>query len=191
VSGERQMVFVTGEPGIGKTALVEAFRQRLEASDWRPVPSPQASSLKPLASPVRFAHGQCIEHYGVGEAYLPLLSALGQLGREPGHERLVEVLQQCAPTWLVQLPALLDAPAYEALQRKTHGATRERMLREMAEALEVFTTEQPLVWVVEDLHWSDPSTLELLAFVARRRQSARVCIIGTYRPVEMLGDGHP
>src|SRR5262245_39937269 len=68
VSGERQIVFVTGEPGIGKTALVEAFRQRLEASDWRPIPSPQASSLKPLASPVRFAHGQCIEHYGAGEA---------------------------------------------------------------------------------------------------------------------------
>jgi predicted ATPase len=140
---------------------------------------------------VRFAHGQCIEHYGAGEAYLPLLSALGQLGREPGHERLVEVLQQYAPTWLVQLPALLDAPAYEALQRKTRGATRERMLREMAEALEVFTTEQSLVLLVEDLHWSDPSTLEFLAFVARRRQPARVCIIGTYRPVEMLTEGHP
>ena len=54
-------------------------------------------------------HGQCIEQYGVGEAYLPLLEALGRLCRGPEGERLVALLAQYAPSWVVQLPALLAA----------------------------------------------------------------------------------
>jgi predicted ATPase len=65
------------------------------------------------------------------------------------------------------------------------------MLREMAEALEALTTVRPLILVLEDLHWSDPSTLELLSFLARRRQAAQLLVIGTYRPIEVLANGHP
>jgi predicted ATPase len=65
------------------------------------------------------------------------------------------------------------------------------MLREIAEALEAMTAVQPLVLVLEDLHWSDPSTLELLSFVARRSQPARLLVLGTYRPVDVLANGHP
>jgi hypothetical protein len=90
----------------------------------------------------------------------------------------VQLLSQYAPTWLVQMPALLSAADFEALQRKTAGATRERMLRELAEALEVVTRERPLVLVLEDLQWSDPSTLEWLAFMARRAEGARLLVIG-------------
>jgi DNA polymerase III delta prime subunit len=106
--GEGRAVLLTGEPGIGKTTLIGALRQRLEAGDWRLAPSPQAPSLKPLASPVSFAQGQCIEHYGAGEAYLPILEALGRLCRETDGERLIDMLKQHAPTWLVQMPALLN-----------------------------------------------------------------------------------
>src|SRR6185503_6391197 len=66
-----------------------------------------------------------------------------------------------------------------------------RMLRELAEALEVITTERPLVLVLEDLHWSDVSTLDLLSMLARRQEAARLLIIGTYRPVEVLTRDHP
>ena len=69
--------------------------------------------------------------------------------------------------------------------------TRERMLREMAEALEALTSERPLVLRLEDLHWSDVSTLELLSVLARRHEAARLLVLGTYRPVEMLANGHP
>ena len=96
------------------------------------------------------------------------------------------LLHQHAPTWLVQMPALLDTAELEALQRRTHGATRERMLRELAEALEVITPERPLVLVLEDLHWSDVSTLDLLSMLARRHEPARLLILGTYRPVEVI-----
>jgi predicted ATPase len=84
------------------------------------------------------------------------------------------------------MPALLSSPELEALQRKVQGATRERMLREMAEALEALTVEWPLVLVLEDLHWSDSATLDLVSFLARRRQPARLLVVGTYRPVEVI-----
>jgi hypothetical protein len=76
----------------------------------------------------------------------------------------VEVLDRHAPTWLVQMPAVLAAADREAVQRRVAGSTRERMLREMPEAIEVFTAEHALVLVLEDLHWSDYSTLDLLSF---------------------------
>ena len=134
--------------------------------------------------------GQCIDHYGQGEAYLPVLEALGRMCREPEGNQLIDLLAQHAPTWLVQMPALLTTTDLEALQRRTQGATRERMLRELAEALEVITAERPLVLWLEDLHWSDFSTLDLLAFVARRREPARLLIIGAYRPVEVIVSDH-
>src|SRR2546425_3356845 len=201
LAGERQLVFVTGEPGIGKTALVEAFLQSLEASvqrlaskDQTPQPHP-VQTLDPrrqtLDASLWIGHGQCIEHYGAGEAYLPVLEALGRLCREPEGKRLVELLNQHAPTWLVQMPALLSPAELGTLQRKIAGTTRERMLREMAEAVEAITAERPLVLWLEDLHWSDYSTLDWLAFVARQREPARLLVIGTYRPVEILGKEHP
>jgi DNA-binding winged helix-turn-helix (wHTH) protein/predicted ATPase len=174
LSGERQIVFVTGEPGIGKTTLVEAFLAQI-AADGR----------------VWIGRGQCIEHYGAGEAYLPVLEALGRLCREPGGGHLIEFLGQHAPTWLVQMPALLSATDLETQQRKTHGATRERMLREMAEAVEALTAERPLVLWLEDLQWSDVSTLDWLSSLARRREPARLLLIGTYRPVEVIVSQRP
>ena len=158
LGGKRQIVFITGEPGIGKTSLVEAFLARLAS---RPEPGHEHEHELWLG------RGQCIEHFGAGEAYLPVLAALDQVGREPDGQRLVEILGQYAPTWLGQMPALLNQADLEMLQRKTAGATKERMLRELTEALEVLTAERGLVLWLEDLQWSDVSTLDWLAFVAR------------------------
>jgi predicted ATPase/DNA-binding winged helix-turn-helix (wHTH) protein len=174
LSGERQIVFVIGEPGIGKTALVEAFLQQV-ASDQG----------------VWIGRGQCIEHYGAGEAYLPVLEALGRLCCTPGHERFLTALQQYAPTWLWQMPALISPSDLEALQRRILGATQERMLREMAEAMEAVAAQQPLILWLEDLQWSDFATLDLLTYLARRSGLARLLAIGTYRPVDVIVRGHP
>ena len=201
LSGERQIVFVTGEPGIGKTTLVEAFRQRIRELGVRlgvqlATPITIQNSRFPIACIPNPAHpwlgrGQCIEHYGAGEAYLPMLEALGRLCRDETGNSVITLLRQHAPTWLVQMPALLSPTELEELQRRTAGVTRERMLRELAEALEVITAERPLVLVLEDLHWSDVSTLDLLSMLARRQERARLLIIGTYRPVEVLTRDHP
>ena len=104
---------------------------------------------------------------------------------------LVAVLRRQAPLWLVQLPALVVEADWEALQRRVQGATSTRMLRELADALEVYAAETPLVVVLEDLHWSDTATVELLAYLAQRREPARLCMLGTYRPADAVLRAHP
>src|SRR5882724_8873882 len=172
--GTRQVVFVTGEPGIGKTGVVETFLEHV-TGDPR----------------VWIAHGQCLETYGAPEPYLPVLDAFSRLCRETGGDWLVTLLRKHAPTWLAQMPWLLDSTDRDALPRELLGATRERMLREMAEMLEAMTTEAPLVFVLEDLHWSDTATVDLVSLLARRPQPARLLMIGTYRPVDVVASRHP
>ena len=87
---------------------------------------------------------------------------------------------------MIQFPALLKAEQREALQRQILGATRERMVREICEALEIVTAEIPLVLVLEDMHWVDPSTLDVLSALARRRGNAKLLVLMTYRPVELI-----
>src|SRR5262245_20430979 len=172
--GSRQVLFVTGEPGIGKTAVVDAFLERV-AADPR----------------VSLAQWQCVETYGTSEPYLPVLDALARLCREGGTGRVVPLLRRHAPTWLVQMPWLLDAADRDALQRELLGATRERMLREMAELVEALTQEAPLVLALEDLHWSDAATLDLLSLIARRHEAARLLLIGTYRTADSFAAHAP
>ena len=174
IRGERQIIFVTGEPGIGKTTVVEAFLARLAADP--------ASLL---------GRGQCLEQYGAAEAYLPMLEALSRLCRGPRRDHIYALLVRHAPTWLAQMPWLISAQDREILQQEMLGATRERMLREMSEAVEQLTADEPLVLFLEDLHWSDYSTLDLISYLARRREAARLMIIGTYRPGELRSAHHP
>ena len=173
LSGERQTVFITGEAGIGKTVLVDTFARAI-ASDRS----------------IRVARGQCLEQYGPGEAYLPILEAIGRLCREHGRQ-VVDVLRAYAPMWLLQMPSLMSAADREVLSHEVFGATRERMLREMGDALEVLTSELPLVIILEDLQWSDYSTLDLISYLARQRHRAQLMLIGTYRTVELIVSGHP
>ena len=172
--GERQVVFITGEAGIGKTSLVEVFLQEA-------ISEPQ----------VLVGRGQCLEQYGSGEAYMPVLEAISRLCQDHRQTGLVELLRRQAPTWLQQLPWLLEDVDWENLQRAVIGATPERMLREMAEALESLTVKTPLVFVLEDLHWGDYSTLDLVSYLARRRTPAQLLLIATYRPVDVAVSDHP
>jgi DNA-binding winged helix-turn-helix (wHTH) protein/predicted ATPase len=172
--GERQVVFVTGEAGIGKTTVVNALVEQVAAVEG-----------------VRVVRGQCLEHYGDGEAYLPVLDGFARLCRAPGGERIIELLRQYAPAWLLQLPSLLSAAERQALRQQVQGATREQMLREMADAVDAIASEALLVVVLEDLHWSDYSTLDLVAFLARRCDRACLMVVGTYRPVEVIVGEHP
>src|SRR5262245_17753319 len=93
--------------------------------------------------------------------------------------------------WLTQLPGLVSEPEREQLQRQVQGATPARMLRECAEALAALTVDTPLVLVLEDLHWSDLSTIECLTAVAQRWEAARLLVLGTYRPVDTVLRAHP
>jgi predicted ATPase len=61
----------------------------------------------------------------------------------------------------------------------------------MAEAIEAIAAEFPLLLVLEDLHWSDYSTLDLISYLARRQGRARLMVVGTYRPVDVIVGDHP
>ncbi|NOT55683.1 MAG: AAA family ATPase, partial [Deltaproteobacteria bacterium] len=132
-----------------------------------------------------------VEQHGAGEAYLPVLEALGRIGRATDGKQFVALLHQYAPTWLVQMPALVGAAELTVLQQRVVGTTRERMLREMVEAIEALAAQRPLVLWLEDLHWADASTVDWLAAVAQRRSPARVLVIGSYRPSDLSLSGHP
>jgi len=173
-AGERQVVFVSGEAGIGKTQVVRAF---LETAGAHPG--------------VWVAAGTCLERYGAGEAYRPILEALGRLARGPGRLDLPVILRRHAPTWLAQMPSLVDEGDRETLQHEILGATSERMVREMAEAIEALTERVVLVLLLEDLQWSDYSTLDLVTALGRRREPARLLILGTFREEEIDRSHHP
>jgi DNA-binding winged helix-turn-helix (wHTH) protein/tetratricopeptide (TPR) repeat protein len=175
LNGERQIVFITGEPGIGKTALAEEFQRQVAVGEQT----------------VRIAHGQCIEGYGSKEAYGPMLDALGRLCRGPQAELIVQILSAEAPTWLAQLPALLTREHREMLQREILGATRERMVREIGDALDSITAETALLLVLEDLHWVDDSTVDLISALARRRTPAKLMLLVTCRPLDAEPPGYP
>jgi len=169
LKGQRQIIFITGEAGIGKTTLVEEFQR--------------TAGRHPN---LRVIRGQCVEGFGGKEAYYPVLEALGHWVSDVAGDRLVRILAKQAPTWLIQFPSLITLEQREALQNEILGATRERMVREICEALETLTVQDPLVLIVEDLHWVDPSTLDFISALARRRGPARLLLLGTYRPADLI-----
>jgi DNA-binding winged helix-turn-helix (wHTH) protein/tetratricopeptide (TPR) repeat protein len=167
--GRRQVVFVVGEPGIGKTSLLDAFQFGSAA-----------------AAGVLVARGQSVEGFGGKEPYYPILEALAQLARGPARSLVVDALTANAPTWLSQLPSLVRPDHLATLQLEFLGATRERMVRELCEALEVISEKAALLLILEDLHWVDHSTLDIISAIARRREPAKLLMLGTLRPADVI-----
>ena len=166
-SGLRQTVFLSGEAGIGKTTLVSKFLDEIKDT-----------------GPLRTSVGECLDQQGPGEAYMPVLEAFAQLCKDSGGQAVVEVLKRRAPTWLFQIPSAVSPGERLSLQHSLIGLTQERMLREGVDALRALAADRLLILVLEDLQWSDGSTLDLLMRVARGREPAQLLVLGTYRPAE-------
>jgi DNA-binding winged helix-turn-helix (wHTH) protein/tetratricopeptide (TPR) repeat protein len=169
LGGKRAVVWIAGEPGIGKTTLIEHFVAGL--------------------GDVACARGQCVDLYGAGEPYLSVLEALADLCRKDSE--VLALLRAVAPTWLLQLPWLSTADEREALRRELVGVGSDRMLREMGQLLDRYTERRPLLLVTEDLHWSDRATIQLIDYVARRRGSARLMWLASFRLAEVVALDHP
>ncbi len=170
IQGDRQVIFISGETGIGKTALIDLFCRQRCGEDQ-----------------VYIARGQCVEGFAGKEAYYPVIEALGQLCSPSERKKHVQVMQQKAPSWYAQLAALhSEGPAPMAA-----AGRGERMLNEICDAIEAMASEETLVFVFEDLHWADLSTLDLISALARRRQAARLLLLASYRPAEVSAGQHP
>jgi predicted ATPase len=123
----------------------------------------------------------------MGKPISPFSRLLDDLGEIPMGKQIRTVLDRYAPTWLAQMPILLEPQELSTLLHRVQGATQPRMLREMAEALEILTAQRALMLWLEDLQWSDVSTLQLLTWLALRTGPARLYILGTFRPPEVGG----
>jgi tetratricopeptide (TPR) repeat protein len=172
-AGAGEMVCVVGEPGIGKTALVEDFLADLAASG-------QACHV---------ARGQCSERLAEAEAYLPVLSALDSLLRGPGGSTAARYLRTLAPTWSAEL-----GPAPATGVRSDEGApaaTQTRLKRELIAFLTELSRRAPVVLFIDDLHWADLPTADLLAYLGRHCPGMRLLLVVAYRRDELLLANHP
>jgi len=165
--GERQVCFIGGDVGIGKSTLVSAFLDAVRPSG---------------AAAVHVALGQCVEQYGGAEPFLPVISALRRLTHAAS---AAAILRRSAPPWLLAACGLAASAA------APHAASRAGVLRTLAEAVEDVAGQTPLVFVLEDLHWSDPSTVDFVNLLARRNDPARLLVICTSRQGEAIAAGHP
>lgn len=156
-SGEPQALLVGGEAGVGKTRLVEEF---LAAAD-------RAGAV--------IAVGGCVEIGAEGLPFAPVATALRAL-----HRQLGDGLARAAAGREGELARLLPELG-ERTQDWPDEDGRARLFELTARLLEQLAADRTLVVVIEDLHWSDSSTRELLSYLFRSLHTARLVFLATYR----------
>jgi hypothetical protein len=161
-AGEPQAVFISGEPGIGKTTLVQQFLARAQHD--------------PIV-----AQGHCVESFAGAEPYYPIFEVLGELCKDAAMA-VARTLEALAPSWATQMPAQFSAAQRMALQQQVFPGAPSRMVREACSLFEALATERPLILVLEDLHWADFATIDLISALCRRRPCVKLLLIATYRP---------
>ena len=175
LAGRGLMLCVAGEPGIGKTTLVEDFLAEL-ANEGR----------------CTIARGRCSERLAGTEAYLPLLEALESLSQGGSNPSAARVMRQIAPTWYAQVASVSsESEEWARLLNEVKAASQERVKRELGAFLQEVSRLRPLVLFFDDLHWADVSTIDLLSFLATKFDALSVLIVVTYRPSDMLLAKHP
>ncbi|WP_433377130.1 helix-turn-helix transcriptional regulator [Actinoplanes sp. CA-142083] len=160
-SAEPSTVLVGGEAGVGKTRLVEEFRRGL------------------TGEPVRVLTGQCLELGEEGLPFAPFAAAVRELVRSEG----MAVLDGREREFARLLPELGPPP-------EPGDARRGLLFESVGALLERVGGEQPVVLIIEDLHWADRATRDLIAFLVRSARVPQMLLIGTYRTDE-LQRGHP
>ncbi|HEY6403829.1 MAG TPA: protein kinase, partial [Blastocatellia bacterium] len=176
-TGAGQLVCVTGEPGIGKTTVVEEFLDQSSANFIK------------TGRGLFIARGRCSERLEGTGAYLPLLEAMeglirGQKG--PEREEIDRLMERTAPAWRAQItPHPLGLEGAPSGSEKK-AASLEQMKRELKAFFQELSLRQPVVLFIDDLHWSDISTIDLLAFLVSKFDQLRMLIVTTYRPSELL-----
>jgi tetratricopeptide (TPR) repeat protein len=175
-AGRGLLLCVAGEPGIGKTTLMEEFLAELAAGERT----------------CRLGRGRCSERLAGTEAYLPFLEALESLLHGAGGEAMAQMMKVVAPTWYVQLaPLVADDSSFARVREEAKVASQERLKRELAAFLQAVARLQPLVLFLDDLHWADASTVDLLAYVGSKCAAMRLLLVLSYRPSDLLLNQHP
>jgi serine/threonine protein kinase/tetratricopeptide (TPR) repeat protein len=175
-AGRGLLMCVSGEPGIGKTTLVEDF----------------LADLATQGKAFNVARGRCSERLAGTEAYLPFLEAFDGILKGEAVDAATPVMKIVAPTWYLQVaPLSANNTGDTRMMDDMRNASQERMKRELSAFLQEMSRQQPLVLFFDDLHWADVSTIDLLAYLATKFDSMRLLIVATYRPSDLLLAKHP
>jgi class 3 adenylate cyclase len=171
-AGEGQVVLLSGEPGIGKSRLTAALRERVEAEPHTRLryfcsPHHQDSALHPFIAQLERAAG--FAHDDGVEARLDKLTVLIAPGARDRDE-------------VTLIADLLSLPSGAAELDLTPQRKREKLLAALLHQLDALARQQPVLMVVEDLHWIDPSSRELLDLTVERAASLPMLLILTFRP---------
>lgn len=170
-TGSGHVLSISGEPGAGKTTVVEEFLHAL--------PSVSPSCL--------IGRGRCSERLAGAEAYLPILEVLD--GWMSANEPVRALLNAVAPAWYAQMTARADDASPLGIQLQP--VTQERLKRELVVVLRELSRTRPVVLFLDDVHWADPSTVDLLGYVAARFDELRVLVVVTSRPSDLSLSNHP
>ena len=219
--GQLQVVFIAGEAGAGKTALVEEFIRLQEEAD------PKLIAVT----------GECNAQTGVGDPYLPFRQVLAGLtggqgdkkSGDPNEQKRIgrwkEFVQVAGKTLLTVGPDLvgifipgsqllirigttigintnLAAKLSERIGKKSGkdvladpALNPERIFEQYAAFLKALAKQHPLALVLDDLQWADSGSLNLLFYLTRQLKDSRILLLGTYRPDDVAlgreGARHP
>ena len=172
--GDGQVVLLSGEPGIGKSRITQVLRERL------------------ASEPLTRLRYQCSPYY-TNTAFYPIIDQLERAAgfvRDDAHasrlDKLEAVLAQgtenvaeAAPLFaaLLSLPVERYPPLSLSPQRQ-----KEKTFEVLAEQVVGLAQQNPVLMIFEDVHWIDPTTLDVLSTVIDRLQHAAVLLVITYRP---------
>jgi len=212
-----QAVFISGDPGCGKTALMTAFAQKAMQA----------------YSDLVVVQGNCNAFSGVGDPYLPFREVLNQLtGDVTGQYAAIPISNQQAQRLWARSPGVIQQlvqHSYYLVDRMIPGDAllgraktlsqgdtgwlntlqdaidraraisselpRSALLEQYASLLRVLGDDSPVLLLLDDLQWVDQSSLHLLAYLSQRLQGARVCLVCAFRPEEVTlprdGERHP
>lgn len=159
-SGDVRLVLVSGEPGIGKSRLVSQFAE--EAA---------------RGAQVLLTH--CLELSGQAVPLAPIQDLVHRAYRRLGTERLREVAGVYAADLALFEPAL--ATEVPAPTQEPEGSASRRQLDAVRHLLEQLSDSEPVLVVVEDLHWADPATVDMLRYLATSMEGACVLVVATLR----------
>jgi predicted ATPase len=176
LSGRGLFLCVAGDAGVGKTTLVEDFLSGLAANGPTCV----------------VAQGRCSERLSGTEVYLPFLEALESLLHGKDGDAVARTMKAVAPTWYAQVvPMATQDSSFARVLEQAKAVSQERLKRELGAFLQEASRLRPLLLFVDDLHWADASTIDLLAYVGSKCATLRLLLVLTYRPTDLLLSKHP
>jgi predicted ATPase len=161
-SGGVRVVCLTGEPGAGKTTLLEQFVSGIQTAPGQLV-----------------TFSTCSQRLAGAEAFLPLLDGLDGLTCAGEDAAITRLLRAIAPTWYVQIAPLWSTadPAFASVLERARAASPERVKRELAAFVAHITAVSPLVVAIDDFHWADASTVEVLAYLLSKPDFERLLLV--------------